>query len=727
MTGVTQGSGLTALDAGSSPAVLTIKSDYCDPRDFNGWDPTGNNDIGSTFQSALAQSITAHVQLRIPKGLYAVGTPIDYGVNTNDGPQIIGVGSRAIGGNVFGLFNHGPDVIFYSTAVDKPCFYNSHGVRGMYMENIQVLGTNIFTQYQPPSDYPQNYNVGQAFRATQYSSHCGIAIDSFNVAVPPDGGYPGMTAKYAGSNQGGSSGIILNNVSVTGFVVGIGSAMSGYTPQGDTWTMRDCSVTMCDSAVVTCSDQAKDAYFFGGQIVNCRQGFDGLNYGAGRGCPILLFGTNLGYLHRIVNYSGSYGPMTLMPNYCESVRSVGNYGAASSAARGHCLVSMGQFTIDNSSSYPPPVVFETYGSASIRDTNFQNAGGGNALAPMQAWNFGNDTNLPIKVDCCTFTGPGTPVNPAIVGLCSTGSVVQIDTCLMESGSPAMPFSDGSVADVSAFTYNNRFMGTVRAGTFGNGTGLVEYISFNTTGVVGIAATATTLVSRSVTFNSIAGNGLSGVLSSNWTDLTGWYMTTFPNSDVRPVLYKNGSTAASWGQWSTASAAGAATAANVALTFTITDASIPQVGDILMWYMVKQYTASTHRAYPAWIITAANSGTGACTAQPLYDATFYDTVANNFGGTNLNFCQRQFAPSGAQVLASMNNSTAITVTGSTTVFQNGDWLTNTTTPASMATNTRVVSGGNTGSLVLNKATTGGALSNQVLHFGTLQQPTLTTVW
>lgn len=696
-----------------------------------GYNNTGLVGISAAFQTALAAALAANQALVIPPGLYLVDTPIDLGVNVGDGPTIIGLGSPAVAysSNVFALSHAGSDVIFYSTSVNTPCFYNSQKLRGLYMSNLQILGTNIFTTFQAPNDFPQNYNLGQAFRTSPFSPHCGIAIDAFNIAVPSDGGYPGMTAKYQGASNG-SSGIYLDNVCINGFVVCFGLCLSGNGNQSDTVYLRNCTLSMFDTGIATGSQQAKAAYFIGGGIGNGRQAFDGANYGVAtpgtsQGFPWGVLETNFGYLHRIVNYN-AVGPLILLPNYIESVRSIGNFGSSGSTARAHCTISLGPFTQDNATSLPPVVVFDTYGACSIRDTNFQGAASaGNAI---YAWNFGNDITLPIKLDTCTFSSSVPPTNPAFVGVQVTttaqGSAVQLDNCLMNAGFPAMPFSDTSVADVSAFTLNGRFMGSVRSGRYGNGTGIVDYISPNAAGMVSVAATATTLVSRSVTFANLAINAVQGTLTSGaWGDKSGWYMTTFPNADVRPANYTNGSTTVKWGGWGVSSAmtTPAATAANVALTFTATDPLLVQVGDILTWYILKQYSGSTKRAYPCWIVTA--NAAGACTAQPIVDATQFDTVANNFGGSTLLLLQKQWAPSGGALTCTTDGTTAvITAVSPITVLSNGDWVTGTGIPA----NTRVVSGGGTATVTLSRNTTSAA-AGTALHFGTLQQPTLTTVW
>jgi hypothetical protein len=721
--------GTPGSDTVARTAINTIKSDYCDPRDFVGWDGTGVNGISSILQSASAQAIAANVQLRIPAGLYALDAPFDFGAQYSDGLDMVGVGDPAPGSISGILTNHGSSVFFRSTDVNKPAFYNSRGVRNFHLANVCILGPNTaWNQYQAPNDFKQNYNPGGAFRDTQWSPLCGIAIDAFNRASPAaDGGYPGMTAKYNGGGSGnlnGSSGIQFENVSVYGFIVNIGLSFSGTTSNTDTIKLWNCQLGNCDTAIASCSGQTKEFFFMLGGIGSCRQAFDGANYGQGQGYPMIVWGTNLGYLQRIVNYQDGFGPLFMELGYIESVRSLGNYGTGGSTVRGHCSIQRGQFTLDNSAALPPPIFFDTYGLASLRDMNFNSAGG--AVTPLRALNIGNDLTIPVKFDSCTFNEAAAATLP-LVGLTATGSGVVIDNCLAASGSQAnRAFSDNSVAPASAFAANNRFIGTARSQWFANGTGIVEFAPATATGVLGVACTSPTLVSRSVTFvGSLTTSSTGGTLSANWTDLSGWYYTTFPNSDVRPVLYLNGSTTVSWGTYylSSGMSAPTVTAACVALTFTATDSTLVQVGDIFFWKFLKQggISSFTQRNGAAWVATV---GGASVTCQPMFDTTWYDTVANQpSAGATLSMYQAPWAPTAA-LTASMNNSTAITAVSPVNLLLAGDWV---NAASGIAANSRVVTTDGAGNITLNKATTGGALTGINLYFGRFQTPTVTATW
>jgi hypothetical protein len=689
---------------------------YCDPRDWTGWDPTGTNDISTYLQAAIAQAITDHVPVGIPPGVYAT-SPVDFGVNVNDGVQIVGVGGYP--GNSYvsnsALGNHGSLVIFNPTAVDKPCFYNSHAVRGAHFANIGVLGPNNTWSYtQAPNDFKQNYNPGGVYRDAQWSPHCGFAIDSFMGATPADGGYPGMTSIYGA--VGGSSGITFDNVNVQGFVVGMTVGLTGS--QADTIFWNNCMIKQCDTAFAIGGGQSKEALMLFGLILGCRQAFDGANYGAKQGFPIITLGVCCQYLLRKYNYQDTFGPLMSQMDYHENVRSLGNYGTAFASVRGHCTIQGTQFTQDLGTSLPPPMILDTYGIASIRDMNFW---GGSNTGPL-AYNFCSDILSPIKFDTCQFAGQPAGV-PGVVGMTATGSNVEFDNCLMNSGTP-LPWSDSSMIDVGSIGSNKRWVGSVRANRYANGTSIVEYISSSASGVVSLAATGTAINSRSVTFTgTLAIGAIQGTLSTTWTDPTGWYMTTFPNTDVRPVNYVNGSTTAKWGYWGTSSAmtAPTATAVGVSLTFTATDPTVWFVGDILFWKVLKLYSGSSQRNVPAWVVTSVVGS--AITAQPICDATYYDTVANNGAGTTINVFQPQWAPT-ANLTCTTNGTTALTAVLPINLIPttSHDWVTGT----GFAANTRIVSNDGAGNIVLNKAVTGSGTLIP-MHFGQFQTPTMTATW
>jgi hypothetical protein len=712
------GLNVRATVAAMNPNAVTRFIDF---GAYVGWDPTGITDQSTILNQAVSDAITAGVQLRIPGGIYLLNSPVNLSPLPQDGIDMVGPspvagGAASVPG--FGGFNpkrHGVKVYFMCSFTDRPAFYMNNA-RQFHLANFAIAGMNNPAQFQEMNDIKTNYITGGC-RDSQYSPYCGLAIDAFNCAVPPDGGYPGMTASYFGSTQNGSSNGLVENVTISGFVVGIGHCLSGVGSQTDTTTYFRCNVLLCDTCIAVGQPQSKVCAVILGNYGQSRQAFDGVNYGAGTGLPIPVWGVNFTYLHRFFNYQSTVGPMFIHDCYAESCRSFGNYGIGGSTTRGHCTISNMQFTLHAAAALPLPIIFETFGSASIRDINF-----GADVFQVPSWGIANNLATPIEIDTCTFVNSVSGV-PALVGLTSAGSGVTFQNCISNVNGTYQPLADISSADVSTFTAANRFAGTVHSTYYANGVGETFYQSPNITGSVAAAATGTAFTNRAITFTTtLALGAVSGTLNANWTDVSGWYYTVFSNGNTRAVLYKNGTTNASWGATGLSSAATASATANgVALSFTATDVTLFFLGDILMWKMLPQGGSVSQWTVPAWVVT--NIAGSVVTCQPIVDALQFDTVANNGGGTSLLIVQNQWAPSGAALTATTNTSTSLTSVSPTTILKNGDWIQGS---ADVVANSRVVAGGGTATVTLNKAAT-GSHAGVNLFFGRLFTPTTTATW
>lgn len=720
------GSELVALVQGGINVQSTINSflhgsaaNYIDFSTYVGFDPTGATDQSAILQQAVIDAIAASKQLRIPVGLYLLNSPVDLAPSLHAGLDMVGITSPTgyTGGLGFALPGFGVNVFFKANFNDRPGFYFT-AARWIHLANFVIVGLNAISQFQASNDIKANYNVGGC-RDTQWSPYCGIAIDAFNIVVPADGGYPGMSAKYNLHGSNGSSGGVFENVHTMGFIVGWGIGLSGNAAGGtDTMTWYNCRSTICDTAVAVGQPQSKDCIFFLGGYGSCRTGFDGANYGAKQGVPIPMYGINFGYLYRIFNYSSQFGPLFLHDSYCESVRSIGNFGTGGSTPRGHGSIMNMQFSMEVANAGPmPPLLLETYGLFSFRDCNFS-VNSGNAYT----WNFGNDITSPITFDTCTFSTTPTSGIPPLVGMSSTGPVAKLVNCLATGTFPYQPISDESTIDVSAFTINNRFIGPQRSAFFANGTGAVYYQSSTILGYITVAATATAFTTRAITFTTtLALGAVSGTLTAPWADVDGWNTVLFSNGNVKTCLFHNGSTAVTWGADGLASSATAsATAQNVGLTFNATDVTLVQVNDIFLWKMVTQGNSAVQRVVPGWIVTGIVGSVVTCA--PLFDSTEFDTVGNNGGGTSMFVCQIPWAPSGAALTCTTSTSVNLTLVSPISVLKNGDWVNG----AGLAANSRVVSGGGTANITLNKATSASA-AGVALSFGRFQTATMTPTW
>lgn len=697
-----------------------LKAQYIDFRDYSGFDPTGTNTQVTNLQAAINDACSHRLQLRIPPGEFVLDATIHLcpAMNRTQTIDIVGAGAPGpVGGYPVHATSINPFTIFHSTVTQTPAFSLTGG-RGGRLKDFVITGENAVPQYLFPTDVKANYNIGGAFRDSQYSPHCALALDAFNLSAPPsDGGYPGMSSSYNAGNLA-STNFSIENVCYNNFVVGFGHTLSGAGSLSDSITHRRCNWSSCDTAYAVGQTQSKICLVELGDIGSCRTAFDGLSYGAKQGVPVRVIGVNLGYLYRVFSYSQQYGPMLIDCNYAESVRSLGNYGNGTATSKGFSRVTGGSFLMYNGNGYSaplPPILFETYGMSQIESMSFDS--NGRAFAQNYAYNMVSDTDMPIVCDNINFQGPTTAQVPAFIGASSAkGSHVRLRNCQAAGQFPALPYTDDSTQDVTTIGANGRFQGSIKSSRYANGTGEVFYQSANATGTLALTVSAISLTTRSLTLTTAPASGAkTASATTNWGDPDGLYPVTFSNGNVKSTIIQNGLPSLDWIQDGlSSSATTAVTVSKVGLQFTYSGTALI-VGDCLFWKMLPQGGSTTGRTVIGWLVSTISGTTVTCI--PLFDVTQYDTAANN-PTTSVVVAQRQWAPT-VSLTCTTNSTTALTAVSPINLVLNGDWVQGAGIPA----NTRVVSGAGTASLTLNNAATASA-TGVALYFGRMYTPALT---
>jgi hypothetical protein len=103
-------------------------------------------------------------------------------------------------------------------------------------------------------------------RDNRFSPHCGVAIDPFGNR--PSAGqiwagneYPGYTSWYRGDvsvdAQAGSTGTLIKELYIAGFVVGVGHSFNGVTKNAEMTQVIDCQINTVKVAVSNGQDQEK--------------------------------------------------------------------------------------------------------------------------------------------------------------------------------------------------------------------------------------------------------------------------------------------------------------------------------------------------------------------------------------------------------------------------------------------------------------------------------------
>jgi len=647
--------------------------------------------------------------------------------------------------NTFSPTGNEPFTIFYSTTNTTGPMFDQTGGVGTHYSNFVLSGPNTISQYQFPNEQAACY-VMPGMRDSQYSPLCGFSFDAFvpqsgTVALPPDGGYPGLSSCYNTSNKP-STNCLLENVSVCNFVVGFGITMSGAGSLTDSMTFRRCNATICKVAYAAGQAQSKIHVIEGGNWGSVQTIFDGATYGSQFGLPpIEIHHIGIGFYHRVFNFSSTVGPCSMHHFYSESGRSLGNFGTSGTTSRQLLSLDNCPFTFyeGGAGGAPPglplpPTILECYGPAWITNCSF-GVNNGN----IWSWNFvigtgaGESVFFPLVFNNSAFKAPPTQQLIPFVGLTSTQCVATLRDCYSSGTFPALPMSDISSHDISEFTWNGRAVFSVQGSLYANGTGNVFVNTANKAGSVTLTVSALTLTTIAVTFAAAPASGaVSAPLSTNWPGPSGRFPVTFSTGDVRNAIFTNGTTTCFWasaGQSSyglTAAATTSGTVANTGLTFTYAGATgTIQVNDNLFWQMILQGGSTNKQTVLAWLVTAVSGTT--ITATPMFDATQYDTVANNPANV-ITIAQQQWAPSGASITCTTStSSTTITALSSTQAPLNGDWVQGISgTTSVLPANTRVVSGAGTTSLVLNNTPTVAATGVD-LYFARLQSPTVTATW
>lgn len=364
---------------------------YVDPRDWNGYDPTGVNPMDVILNAAIQQAFAAKVRLIIPEGFFLLNNPLLFYSGGGSKIEIEGQGAGLGGGpglpSGARVAGFQANTILCANFIDRPAviFQNN---RNCVLRNLAIIGGNTKPFYSPtpPTDNPSDYILGGCATGLQ-SPYCGIAIDPFPASAPADGGYAGMGSYYGPSPSGsGSSNILFENITISQFVVGIAHSTAGVS-QGDLMTFRNVTVQFCDSDYACGDSQARSCIFTGNCSFNwSRQAFDTINYGAGVSTaanPISIEDCIFGDLYRIFALNNQ-SPCSVRSCYAESIKTMGQFGKNTGGTPYPIDFDGSQFGFRDSWGNMPPLPFESLSPASFRGCSF--AGDSNSVG-RDAYNF----------------------------------------------------------------------------------------------------------------------------------------------------------------------------------------------------------------------------------------------------------------------------------------------------------------------------------------------------
>jgi hypothetical protein len=324
-----------------------------------------------------------------------------------------------------------------------------------YGEVVAFSGVNGMTQINGLSGTVQSVGgtTGAWTITVNVNSSSFSAYTSGGQAVASDA-YTSLATYYQSGNAGnGTYGLVVENVCIYCFVVGVAIGLSGNSSLAADLTFRNVNIAYCDVSYAIGQGQSRNLNIEYGNITYARTGIDGLNYGAQFGTPPQLLRVNLGFLYRVFAMSQSDGNFMLQDCYAESIQCLGEYGLGEASSAIPLTFLGGDYVFGGSGWTQPPFVLETYGPTAFRGTGFA------YVVEIDAWNFIMPT-APLLFDHCTFTGTSVANYPAHVAVtidaAGSGGYAKFLDCWMNGatfGGNAFLISNdlGRSSSVSTFT------------------------------------------------------------------------------------------------------------------------------------------------------------------------------------------------------------------------------------------------------------------------------------
>src|SRR6266404_7602883 len=643
--------GSTTINDGSqltAPGGIWQRPDTTIQAQWYGVDPTGVAASDVALNVAIQDAIIRKMKLVIPSGLFTLNAPLlCYSLTSAFSTlKIEGQGHALTATNAVPTAAvYYPNTILYTNFTDRPALvYNAN--RDLILSNLAIVGQNVTPASQsPPNSTSSNYVTGGC-RDSRYSPYCGIAIDSGCANAPPDGGYSGFTYPYlVGTVGSGTSGLLVENVLIHQFVVGVMMTPSTGAQQGDKFKFRNVDVSSCRVAYAWGQSQSRANIIEHGNIGNVQCAFDGLTYGAQTGTSPKVYGTQLGPLYNIMNLGGQ-GPAVFNGVYAESILSLGTCRGTEPLTMVGC-----SFSFNNSSAswLQCCTALECASPVHFIGCHFDYS-----TSVIEAFNFPGSRQVTFEE--CRFSGVSTTgVMPFIGVQSSQDSAVgaKLKNCFVTNvfGGSSIQISDDSF------------------GRTGNGFGAINLLGF--------------LVGRFI------GTYQTRIVNNGYLD----YLFVPPVGYTPDIQMAGGLISAM-------------TLNATTVTFTLTNASnFLCENDILMWKMIPPFGSGLKYSIPALKIPVGGISGSSVTANMLFDPAQYDTVGNQASSTSVWVFAHMWAPNQA-LTCTTNTSTSLTAVSPVACLRPGDFIIGIGANATdIPAKCRVVSTDGAGNVTISLAATG----------------------
>jgi hypothetical protein len=387
------------LQSGAGAVLRTAQDKLRDVVNAKDFGVVGNGvaDDYAALQAALNFAMANEKTLIVPVGRYKITQPLMISTWNGSAYPATFVSVSLIGETY--AYADGVSVFIEPTFNDKPALIIQNA-RGVIVQNIGIIGQNkiktaIAANYTLMMDVANFLNGGA--RDSRYSPYAGICIDPFGTSVPPDGGYPGMTAYYA-AGASGSSRVIIDNVRVEEFVVGIMITPNQVTQNAEDIYFRAAFVGYCKTSVAVGQSQSRCVHWYGGNSFFSYYGFDTRSYGVQQGVLPYIDGANMAGKY-LFNSNTNFGAAAVIKNvFAESFASIGSFYSPATRQQPvtfiSCQFAFADFSVGGASRAYADSVF-----SSSTPTKFIGCDFGTIVYDGVLRMY---SNYPIDFDSCTF-------------------------------------------------------------------------------------------------------------------------------------------------------------------------------------------------------------------------------------------------------------------------------------------------------------------------------------
>jgi hypothetical protein len=476
-----------------------------------GADPTGVADSQPAIQEAIDYAIYfGRCDVYIPGGKYRIDKPIQVGYGAMGGSVTSTLSSVTIHGagfkfrtatpfagtGIIPTFSNGPA---FNVQACRHTVIKGLGILGLYYTyalNNDLGGLNPAFNDVPASAWVDSSLASNAF--SRYAPYAGISVDGYSGTAPalpyPNITYPAfLGAQTQYGKTGISSEIVLEDLYIGGFAVGVVVEPNGTDGQGEFLKLNRCLIEFCQYGVSVGQTQARVFDINSCYISNVHTALITNVNGLQNGMPCFsVRATGLDRLINVMNISTSSlgGPTIFEGCYGEAIYSLGFFGTTASVT---CAMNM----IGCTWGFLKQAGVGTYAGAGAPQAMLSNPGSNSIVNIDGCWFADFIGNLIFDTTKLTFTGCNLYTN---------------EWSTFRSGGAGLP-----VPVFNAFPLKS--YGLVQTSTYGYFNGLYSVNGYSVVDGT-VDAGATTLSNRSYSSRTIPLYRFSDTIYSATTQLNG---------------------------------------------------------------------------------------------------------------------------------------------------------------------------------------------------------------